>query len=76
MDSKIDEALEALKEYKEDLDIMYSNNSIDMDIYREILDEMGIIVSTLIMEMRISHEYRGHTEVLPHGTLPESKIHQ
>ena len=69
MDLKIKEALASLKEYKEELDKLYYIESIDYDTYLEILDEMGVVVSNLIMDLRIAHEYRGHTNVLPNGSL-------
>ena len=73
LDSKIKEAVDSLEEYKTDLDHLYKIKQIDYDTYLEILEEMGAIVSTLIMEMRIAHDYKGHTDVLPHGTLYESQ---
>ena len=73
LDLKIKEAVDALEEYKNDLDHLYKIKQIDYDTYLEILEEMGAIVSTLIMEMRIAHDYKGHTDVLPHGALYESK---
>lgn len=73
LDSKIKEAVDSLAEYKVDLDHLYEIKQIDYDMYLEILEEMGAIVSTLIMEMRIAHDYKGHTDVLPHGTLHESE---
>jgi len=73
LDSKIKEAVDSLEEYKNDLDHLYEIKQIDYDMYLEILEEMGAIVSTLIMEMRIAHDYKGHTNVLPHGSLYESK---
>jgi len=69
LDLKIKEALASLKEYKEELDKLYYIESIDYDTYLEILDEMGVVVSNLIMDLRIAHEYRGHTNVLPNGSL-------
>lgn len=72
LDLKIKEALAALEEYRDDLNVMYANQNIDMDSYKSILDEMGHIVAVLIMDMRIAHDYRGHTDVLPHGSLHES----
>ena len=71
LDLKINQALDSLKEYKEELDKLYSIESIDYDTYLEVLDEMGIVVSNLIMDLRIAHDYKGHTEVLPYGTLQE-----
>jgi|SaaInl1SG_22_DNA_1037389.scaffolds.fasta_scaffold47783_2 DNA integrity scanning protein DisA with diadenylate cyclase activity len=68
---KIDEALASLREYKEELDKLYHIEAIDYDTYLEVLDEMGIVVSQLIMDMRIAHDYKGHTDVLPHGTLQQ-----
>ena len=73
LDPKIKEALASLEEYKEELDKLYSIKYIDYDTYLEVLDEMGIVVSQLIMDMRIAHEYKGHTNVLPYGALQESK---
>ena len=73
LDSKIKEAVDSLEEYKTDLDHLYEIKQIDYDMYLEILEEMGAIVSTLIMEMRIAHDYKGHTDVLPHGALYESQ---
>ena len=71
LDSKIKEAVDALEDYKKDLDHLYAINEIDYDMYLEILEEMGMVVSTLIMEMRIAHDFKGHTDVLPHGTLQQ-----
>jgi len=69
LDLKIKEALASLEEYKEELDKLYYIESIDYDTYLEVLDEMGVVVSNLIMDLRIAHEYRGHTNVLPNGSL-------
>lgn len=71
LDLKIKEALTSLEEHKEELDKLYSIKYIDYDTYLEILDEMGVVVSQLIMDMRIAHDYKGHTNVLPHGTLQQ-----
>ena len=71
LDLKIKEALASLEEYKEELDKLYSIECIDYDTYLEVLDEMGVVVSQLIMDMRIAHDYKGHTDVLPHGTLQQ-----
>lgn len=71
LDLKIKEALASLEEYKEELDKLYSIEYIDYDTYLEVLDEMGVVVSQLIMDMRIAHDYKGHTNVLPHGALQQ-----
>lgn len=72
LDLKIEEALASLEEYKEELDKLYEIECIDYDTYLEVLDEMGVVVSQLIMDMRIAHDYKGHTDVLPHGSLQQS----
>ena len=71
LDLKINEALASLQEYKEELDQLYSIECIDYDTYLEVLDEMGVVVSQLIMDMRIAHDYKGHTDVLPNGALQQ-----
>ena len=73
LDSKIEELTTALKEYKEELDDHYAQEAIDLSTYFEVLEEISLVISQLIMDMRIVHE-TGKPIDMFNGSLPKSKV--
>jgi hypothetical protein len=57
LDLKIKEILQCIEGYKEDLDKMIETDEIDNNEYKEILEEVSEHAASLIVQMRIKHDY-------------------
>jgi len=73
LDNKIKELTTALKDYKEELDEHYAQEAIDLPTYFEVLEEISLVISKLIMDMRIVHE-TGKPIDMFNGSLPKPKV--
>lgn len=73
LDSKINELTTALRDYKEELDDLYSQEKIDLATYFEVLEEISLVISKLIMDMRVLHE-TGKPIDMFNGSLPKPKV--